>query len=138
MIWTCNKFCSTIHHISHCYRRKRSLGQGHVFTPVCECVDRLVSARLHAGIHTPPPRQTPTPWAEPPVPHTHEYYEIRSTSGRYASYWNAFLFIKLYYLWRQSRQDSLNTCDPWVGSLLRWFDTFDCDRVDFTAFRFSW
>ena len=26
-------------------------------------------------------------WADPP-----EYYMIRSTSGRYASYWNTFLF----------------------------------------------
>ena len=49
--------------------RIRSLGQGHVFTPVCDSVHgEGVSAPLHAGIHTPlgrhpqtdsPPGQTP-------------------------------------------------------------------------------
>ena len=50
---------------------------------------------MHAGIHTPlgrhPPAHTPvdrhppadTPWADTPGGHC---------SGRYASYWNAFLF----------------------------------------------
>ena len=50
------------------------------------------------GRHPPdrhPPRQTtpppqgrhPRPWANTPL----EYYAIRSTSGRYSSYWNAYL-----------------------------------------------
>ena len=34
------------------------------------------------------PRQTPPPRADPPSP---GYYGIWSTSGRYASYWNAYL-----------------------------------------------
>ena len=47
-----------------------------------------VSASVHAGIHTPPtPRQTP-PEADTPPPPTAEGY----CCGRYASYWNAFLF----------------------------------------------
>ena len=33
-------------------------------------------------------------WADPPPP-TIGYYEIRSTSERYASYWNAFLLIHI-------------------------------------------
>ena len=79
------------------------------------------SAPLHAGI-PPPARQTP-PWqgdppgkadpsgkADPPVARRPPWqkdppqarqtppsacWEIRSTSGRYASYWNAILFITL-------------------------------------------
>ena len=39
----------------------------------------------------PPPEQTP-PRADPPPPREADF-SIRSTSGRYASYWNAFLFI---------------------------------------------
>ena len=45
----------------------------------------VVSAQRNAGIHSRhPPGQTP-----------HKHYGIRSTSGRYASYWNAFLLILL-------------------------------------------
>ena len=44
----------------------------------------------------PPPEQTP-PRAEPPppeqtLPRSSASWEIRPTSGRYASYWNAYLF----------------------------------------------
>ena len=43
-----------------------------------------------------PPDQADTPWTRqtpPPPPQTLEAdFRIRSTSGRYASYWNAFLF----------------------------------------------
>ena len=47
--------------------RKRSLGQGNIFTPVCHSV--------HTGV----------PGGDPP-PDGYCY-------GRYASYWNAFLFF---------------------------------------------
>ena len=43
------------------------------------------SASLHAGI---PPLSPPDQTPPPPEP------SIRSTSGRYASYWNAFLFFQ--------------------------------------------
>ena len=66
---------------------KRSLGQGNVFTPVCDSVHRGgESAPLHAGIHLaigrPAPRQAHThsyPWADipslgkPPPSDTTEY-----------------------------------------------------------------
>ena len=60
-----------------------------------------VSASVHAGIphgsrHT-PPDQTPSPPDQtPPREQTPPRADsaIRSTSGRYASYWNAFLFHK--------------------------------------------
>ena len=52
---------------------------------------------------TPPwNRQTPPPQADHPPPrpgrppHQEADSSIRSTSGRYASYWNAFLFYNLY------------------------------------------
>ena len=65
--------------------RKRSLGQGNVFISVCDSVHRGgVSAPMHAEIHPPPLADTPNPLG---------YYGITSTSGRYASYCNAYLFI---------------------------------------------
>ena len=89
-----------------------------MFSQVSVC-PQGVSAPLHAGIHTlgqTPPRQTnalgrhppgktlpwadtpwvdtpraDTPWADTPSPPT-VHAGIRSTSGWYASHWNAFLF----------------------------------------------
>ena len=61
---------------------KWRLEQGNVFTPVCHSIGE-VSAPLYAGIHT--------PWAD--TPHPTGYYGIQWTSGRYASYWNVYLFI---------------------------------------------
>ena len=49
--------------------RKRSLGQGNGFTPVCHSVHRgggQVSAPLHAGIH--PPGRQPYPLGRHPRP----------------------------------------------------------------------
>ena len=75
--------------------RKRSLGQGNIFRNVCQefcwwggvCLSACWDTPLGAG----------TPWAGSPLeqapPHrSRACWEIRSTSGRYASYWNAFLF----------------------------------------------
>ena len=71
------------------------LGQGNVFTGLCDSVHGG-SASVHAGIPPPPPRSRP-PWSRPPLPRGETPPEadsgIRSTSGRYASYWNAFLFL---------------------------------------------
>ena len=68
----------------HCEKiftdHKRSLGQGHIFTPVCDSVHRgVVSSPLHVGIHTSPGIQPPgrhhpgrhppgqtSPWADAP------------------------------------------------------------------------
>ena len=85
------------------------LGQVNIFTSMCqEFCPRggRVSASVHAGIHT-PPDQADTPWTRqtPPPPDQADTHpppgpgrppreadsSIRSTSGRYASYWNAFL-----------------------------------------------
>ena len=69
-----------------------------MFSQVSVCL-RGVSTRLHAGIHTPPgpepdnpPGRHPLPsacWDTPPCA---VHAGIRSTSGLYASHWNAFLF----------------------------------------------
>ena len=92
---------------SICCRSQRSCGQGYVFTRVCDSVNTGggVSASVHAGIPPPPPEQTPPvqthPRSRPPPPEqTHPrsrhtllpeaHTGIRSMSGRYASYWNAF------------------------------------------------
>ena len=83
---------ATIH-----YRPQRSCGQGYVFTRVCDSVILLTggSAPLHAGIYFPPPgpRQA-HPWtkADTPLQTKGRPPRIRLMSGRYASYWNAFLF----------------------------------------------
>ena len=58
-----------------------------MFSQVSVCPQGECLSPLHAGIHAPPPRQTP-PGQTPPCP---VHAGIRSTSGRYASHWNAFL-----------------------------------------------
>ena len=80
--------------------RKRSLGQGDVFTGVCLstageggvgfplCITGHMTKGvcIPGGLPKPPCRQTPPPMG---------YYRIVSTSRGYASYWNAFLLIML-------------------------------------------
>ena len=79
------------------------LGQGNVFTGACHSVHGGGAASVHAGIPPPPPprEQTP-PRADPPpgadtppeqTPPREADASIRSMSGRYASYWNAFSFL---------------------------------------------
>ena len=137
--------------------RKRSLGQGNIFAPVCHSVHRRGAwAGTPLGRYTPPGRYTPwegtPPWqvhpprqvhhplagtcpqaGTPPTPDRYTpgqvypltgtspsgrytpqqvhplagtppwqvhpsssaCWEIRATSGRYASYWNAFLYYLL-------------------------------------------
>ena len=78
------------------YRPQRSCGQGNVFTGVCLSTGGRVSASVHAGMPDPPPRTRQTPprdQADNP-PSREADSSIRSTSGRYASHWNAFLFQK--------------------------------------------
>ena len=70
--------------------RKRSLGQGNIFSSVCQefCSQR---GRVPGQVH--PPGQVHHP-PTPPTRYTHRAgtcWEIRTTSGRYASYRNAFL-----------------------------------------------
>ena len=88
------------------------LGQGYVFTRVCDSVHRLGGyPSMHRGRPPskadplarrppwqgdPPPWQGRRPWqgrppgkAEPPPPLRSACWEIRSTNGRYASYCNA-------------------------------------------------
>ena len=91
------------------YRLQRSCGQGNIFAPVCHSVHRGVCLSAcwdtTPGKHTPPeahpPREahpsrkhpSPPRSAHPPeAPPREADSGIRSMSGRYASYWNAFLF----------------------------------------------
>ena len=72
--------------------RKRSLGQGNIFAPVCHSV-HSGGGSTWAG--TPGTRYTPRARYTPQTrytPRSSAYWEIRATSGRYASCWNAFLF----------------------------------------------
>ena len=98
------------------------LGQGNVFTGVCLSTGGRVSASVHAGMPDPPPRPGTPPRADtPPGPGTPPRSRlppgtrhtpppgadssIRSTSGRYASYWNALLFAIYFinvYWWRSA------------------------------------
>ena len=98
--------------------RKRSLGQGNIFSSVSRILFTGGGGSTWAGTplgrYIPPPRAgTPPrqvhppgqvhpqadtlprqvhPWAGSP-PWSSACWEIRATSGRYASYWNAFLFL---------------------------------------------
>ena len=89
------------------YRPERSCGQGNVFTAVCDSVHRggLRQGEPPPGRRTPLEGEPPLPWKEnphgkenPPTPpllgRRPPPPSIRSMSSRYASYWNAFLFIK--------------------------------------------
>ena len=94
--------------------RKRSLGQGNIFSSVCQefCSQgRGVPGQVPPWAGTPqagtpleagaPPGQVhpqagTSRWAGTPLGGTTRSsacWEIRATSGRYASYWNAFLLI---------------------------------------------
>ena len=96
------------------------LGQGYIFTRVCDSVQRGVCLSALLG-YPPPQEQTPgtPPWEQqtppeadtplgantpPPCaadktmeqtpPGSSACWEIQATSGRYTSYWNAFLCNK--------------------------------------------
>ena len=77
-------------HSSFITARKRGLGQGNIFSSVCQefclsaCWDNPRSR------HHPPWPGSPLGSGTPPLHST--CWEIWSTSGRYASYWNAILF----------------------------------------------
>ena len=88
--------------MSSFYRPQRSCGQGNIFTLVCHSVHRGgVLPQCMLGYH--PPDQTTPPRPDPPPPREADS-SIRSTSGRYASYWNTFLL--LFYFRRKPG------CDP--------------------------
>ena len=97
--------------------------KGNVFTPVCHsvhggggCLPRQtpegvsawgLSASVHAGIH---PMGRDHPGRHPPGSHCH---------GRYASYWNAFLFPEIF---QESIQFWLWLCfEETLGPLIRWY-----------------
>ena len=89
------------------YHSQMKLCKGNVFTPVCQsfcsrglgvegCLPQCMLG--YTPSHT-PPRQTP-PWADTPWTYTPPGRHLpRQTplvgycTGRYASYWNAFLFL---------------------------------------------
>ena len=93
---------------------KRSLGQGKVFTPVCQsfCLGGWCTPQSrHPSRQTPTPsRQTPYPsWADTPCQDTplgrhplgrhplgRHTLPDANCSGWYASYWNAFLFFLVF------------------------------------------
>ena len=75
------------------------LGQGYLFTCVCDSVKGGLCPT--ACWDTLPWEQTPPvqlppcsgpPWDQAPPPHRSVCWELRATSGCYASYWNAILF----------------------------------------------
>ena len=97
------------------YRPQRSSGKVmflHLF--VSHSVNGGVSASVHAGIHdfpwadtappgSPPPRQTPPPLGRHLSAEGH-------CSGRYASYWNAFLLFLRFLCWVSLSVLSVSRC----------------------------
>ena len=88
------------------YRPQRSCGQGNIFAPVCHSVHGGGLPQCMLGCHPPgsrdatpgsrhphPPRSRHPPEQTPPAADTPPEADsgIRSMSGRYVSYWNAFL-----------------------------------------------
>ena len=107
--------------------RKRSLGQGNVFTPVCQsfcsrggacpttCWDTYPLGRHPPGIHPSPLLGRPLTQADTPSPRQTPpgCYSIQSTSGWYASYWNAYLLGIFYPCQTQKiiiREVTFNSC----------------------------
>ena len=70
--------------------------------------------RYHAQDQVHPPRTRYTPPRARYTPQCRACWEIRSTRGRYASYWNAILFILCVCVGGTPYQHSWNT---WVGTL---------------------
>ena len=72
------------------------LGQGNIFSSVCqEFCPRGGLPHCMLGYTTPSPRtrgRQPCPLPRTRHPQRSAGWEIRATSGRYASYWNAILF----------------------------------------------
>ena len=81
------------------YRPQRSWGKVMFFTRVCDSVHRGGVCPIACWDRPPSPRSRhPPPEEDTPGEQTPQYsacWEIRATSGRYASYWNAILFILL-------------------------------------------
>ena len=65
------------------------LGQGYIFTGICDSFHRYPPPPEQAGRQAHPP--PPTRQAGRPPPRRRAYLEIRSTSRPYASYWNTIL-----------------------------------------------
>ena len=80
----------------HYYRPQRSCCQGNIFAPVCHSVHRGVLPWCMLGYHTSSGPGTPPRTRHPPGtrhPPREADSGKRSMSGRYASYWNAFLLF---------------------------------------------
>ena len=65
------------------------LQEGNVFTSVCH------EFCPQGGMHAPPPHAPPATHDPYPMHAPPPYYEMRSMSGQYASYWNASLLCIL-------------------------------------------
>ena len=79
---------------SNIYPHKRSLGQSNIFTPVCDSVHRdggLLPGGVSGG--------------DPPDGYC---------CGRYASYWNAFLFCPKFSIWASKLK--INLCESKIYS----------------------
>ena len=82
----------------HCYRPQRKFGARVYFHKHLSFCPQGGVRAMHTPRACMPPRHTP-PWAHSPPLGMHAplgYYEMRSMSGRYASYWNAFLLLNYY------------------------------------------
>ena len=89
-----------------------------------------VSAALHAWMHIPPWADTPSGRHPPgrPPPGRHPHAGIWSTSGQYASHWNAFLLFGIIFAENCMKMKKLpptldpplnTTCDWWRMHVLR-------------------
>ena len=91
----------TLVELTSFYRSQTKLREGNVFTPVYQSFCSQRGIFQHAmDMGCTPPRQTP-PWADTPIPSADTPQVNTPPSdghwgGRYASYWNAFLFTFIF------------------------------------------
>ena len=78
--------------LDHIITVRNVVAQGNVFTSVCHSVHRGESGQIPPLGRPPPPHRQ----ADPPIPPGQIPPADGYCSGRYASYWNAFLFNCMY------------------------------------------
>ena len=104
------------------------MGQGNSFSSVCQefCSQ---GGLPHCMLGYTPPR-TDTPREQtPPIPSCSAYWEIRTTSGQFASYWNAIL-LTIISIGSYSRKTSNKSRTNWTNNIKRFDDAYQVHSPD--------
>ena len=113
VVSTRNSSCGKVMFSQSCVKNSIH-GSGEVYTPLETPQADTPWTHTHSHLDTPPPRTHTYPLGKPPDGHCR---------GRYASYWNAFLFQQINHIWEPfERWFCLPVC-IWRGRRKRWILT---------------